>query len=162
MRFYSIICAETLTVINIILAGVPGVSQVNKKIMIPSLYISSLRFYSLSSFSLPLPGLYLPSPYSNIFISSFSSCHSWVSSLFSLPPSLILPAVSTAPWPQSLPHIVSDLFRTLYFHPCVVDDNYLPPIFEKRREVLFWGLSLYLPSKHTFCLISRLLLKLAF
>ena len=39
---------------------------------------------------------------------------------------------------------------------------YLPPIFEKRREVLFWGPSPSLPSKPTFCLISRLLLKLAF
>ena len=34
---------------------------------------------------------------------------------------------------------------------------YLPPIFEKRREVLFWG-----PSPRMFCLISQLLLKLAF
>ena len=41
---------------------------------------------------------------------------------------------------------------------------YLPPIFEKRREVLFWVPSPYLspPSPWMFCLISRLLLKLAF
>ena len=42
---------------------------------------------------------------------------------------------------------------------------YLPPVFEKRREVLFWGPSPYPPSppsKPTFCVISRLLLKLAF
>ena len=36
---------------------------------------------------------------------------------------------------------------------------YLPPIFEKRREVLSWGSS---PSPQMFRLISRLLLKLAF
>ena len=36
---------------------------------------------------------------------------------------------------------------------------YLPHIFEKRREVLFWGL---LPSPQMFRLISQLLLKLAF
>ena len=49
--------------------------------------------------------------------------------------------------------------------PCYVGSNYLPPVFEKRREVLFWGPSPYPPSppsKPTFCLISRLLLKLAF
>ena len=42
---------------------------------------------------------------------------------------------------------------------------YLPPVFEKWPEVLFWGLSPYPPSppsKPTFCLISQLLLKLAF
>ena len=45
---------------------------------------------------------------------------------------------------------------------------YLQPVFEKRREVLFWGPSPYPPSppsppsKPTYCLISRLLLKLAF
>ena len=39
---------------------------------------------------------------------------------------------------------------------------YLPPIFEKRQEVLFWGPSPSPPSKPTFCLISLLLLKLAF
>ena len=39
---------------------------------------------------------------------------------------------------------------------------YLLPVFEKRWEVLFWGLSPSPPSKPTFCLISRLLLKLAF
>ena len=42
---------------------------------------------------------------------------------------------------------------------------YLPPAFEKRQEVLFWGLSpspLSLPSPWMFHLISRLLLKLAF
>ena len=43
-----------------------------------------------------------------------------------------------------------------------IPDNasfYLPPIFEKRREVLFWA---PLPSLPTFFFISRLLLKLAF
>ena len=39
---------------------------------------------------------------------------------------------------------------------------YLPPVFEKRQEVLFWGPSLYPPSLRMFRLISRLLLKLAF
>ena len=39
---------------------------------------------------------------------------------------------------------------------------YLPPVFEKRREVLFWGPSPYPPSARMFCFISRLLLKLAF
>ena len=47
----------------------------------------------------------------------------------------------------------------------VIDGNYLPPVFEKRREVLFWGPSPsppYLPYPWMFCFISRLLLKLAF
>ena len=35
---------------------------------------------------------------------------------------------------------------------------YLQPVFEKRREVLFWGLLPSPPSKPTFCLISQLLL----
>ena len=42
---------------------------------------------------------------------------------------------------------------------------YLPPVFEKRREVLFWVPSPYPPSPPSprmFCLKSRLLLKLAF
>ena len=51
---------------------------------------------------------------------------------------------------------------------------YLPPVFKKQREVLFWVPSLYPPSRPSlpsppsppsprmFCLISRLLLKLAF
>ena len=44
-------------------------------------------------------------------------------------------------------------------------DYYLPPVSEKQLEVLFWCPSPYPPSppsKPTFCLISRLLLKLAF
>ena len=40
---------------------------------------------------------------------------------------------------------------------------FLPPArFWKRREVLFWVPSPYPPSPRMFCLISRLLLKLAF
>ena len=42
---------------------------------------------------------------------------------------------------------------------------YLPPVFENGGEVLFWVPSLYPsspPSPRMFCLISRLLLKLAF
>ena len=39
---------------------------------------------------------------------------------------------------------------------------YLPPVIEKRREVLFWDPSPYPPSPRMFCLISRLLLMLAF
>ena len=53
----------------------------------------------------------------------------------------------------------------IIYYVCIMFVYYLPPVFEKRREVLFWGPSPSPPSppsKPTFCLISRLLLKLAF
>ena len=69
------------------------------------------------------------------------------------------------------PH--SPTHRPLSAHHCVLvgqgrshvrprRGGLLPPVFEKPREVLFWGPSPSPLSKSTYCLISRLLLKLAF
>ena len=57
-------------------------------------------------------------------------------------------------WSQTLTfhHQAQQFYIGQYFH--------LPPVFEKRREVLFWGPSPSPPSPRTCRLISRLLLKL--
>ena len=61
-----------------------------------------------------------------------------------------------SPVPKSVHLFKQRLFTVKVVTLCAF---YLPHVFEKQREVLFWVSS---PSPATFCFVSRLLLKLAF
>ena len=61
-----------------------------------------------------------------------------------------------SPVPESVYLFKQKLFTVKVLTLCAF---YLPPVFEKQWEVLFWVPS---PSLATFCFISQLLLKLAF
>ena len=80
---------------------------------------------------------------------------------------LSVPVVSRWLWPRDKAFLeVASMMVTwwivdFYLQP-VFKKRREQPVFKKRREVLFWGPLPYPPSPRMFCLISRLLLKLAF